>query len=66
VETASAEVPAGVEVVTMPRLSDTMTEGKVAKWHKNVGDTVKKEIFLLRSKQIKQYRISNLNSMEYY
>jgi pyruvate dehydrogenase E2 component (dihydrolipoamide acetyltransferase) len=25
----------------MPRLSDTMTEGKVAKWHKNVGDTVK-------------------------
>lgn len=41
VETATAEVPAGVEVVTMPRLSDTMTEGKVAKWHKNVGDTVK-------------------------
>ncbi|AYZ11778.1 2-oxo acid dehydrogenase subunit E2 [Chryseobacterium arthrosphaerae] len=41
VETASAEVPAGVEVITMPRLSDTMTEGKVAKWHKNVGDTVK-------------------------
>ena len=25
----------------MPRLSDTMTEGKVAKWHKNVGDAVK-------------------------
>ncbi|UZT98232.1 2-oxo acid dehydrogenase subunit E2 [Chryseobacterium fluminis] len=41
VEEASAEVPAGVEVITMPRLSDTMTEGKVAKWHKNVGDTVK-------------------------
>lgn len=41
VETAAAEVPAGVEVITMPRLSDTMTEGKVAKWHKNVGDTVK-------------------------
>ncbi|VXB44436.1 MULTISPECIES: pyruvate dehydrogenase complex dihydrolipoamide acetyltransferase [Chryseobacterium] len=40
-EEASAEVPAGVEVITMPRLSDTMTEGKVAKWHKNVGDTVK-------------------------
>ncbi|WET49897.1 2-oxo acid dehydrogenase subunit E2 [Chryseobacterium indologenes] len=40
-ETASAEVPAGVEVITMPRLSDTMTEGKVAKWHKNIGDTVK-------------------------
>ena len=37
----AAEIPAGVEVITMPRLSDTMTEGKVAKWHKNVGDTVK-------------------------
>ncbi|MBL3549105.1 2-oxo acid dehydrogenase subunit E2 [Chryseobacterium sp. KMC2] len=40
-EPAAAEVPAGVEIITMPRLSDTMTEGKVAKWHKNVGDTVK-------------------------
>ena len=38
---AVTEIPAGVEVITMPRLSDTMTEGKVAKWHKNVGDTVK-------------------------
>ncbi|AZA57476.1 pyruvate dehydrogenase complex dihydrolipoamide acetyltransferase [Chryseobacterium shandongense] len=41
IEQTDAEVPAGVEVITMPRLSDTMTEGKVAKWHKNVGDTVK-------------------------
>ena len=40
-ETASAEIPEGVEVITMPRLSDTMSEGKVAKWHKNVGDAVK-------------------------
>ena len=40
-EETSSEVPEGVEVITMPRLSDTMTEGKVAKWHKNVGDTVK-------------------------
>jgi len=37
----SADIPEGVEVITMPRLSDTMTEGKVAKWQKNVGDTVK-------------------------
>ncbi len=37
----SAEIPAGVEIITMPRLSDTMTEGKVAKWHKKVGDSVK-------------------------
>jgi pyruvate dehydrogenase E2 component (dihydrolipoamide acetyltransferase) len=28
------------EVVTMPRLSDTMTDGVVAKWHKKVGDAV--------------------------
>lgn len=41
VEQATTEVPDGVEVITMPRLSDTMTEGKVAKWHKNVGDQVK-------------------------
>jgi pyruvate dehydrogenase E2 component (dihydrolipoamide acetyltransferase) len=30
------------EVVLMPRLSDTMTEGVIASWHKKVGDTVKK------------------------
>jgi len=38
---STEEIPAGVEVITMPRLSDTMTEGKVAKWHFKVGDTVK-------------------------
>lgn len=30
------------EVVLMPRLSDTMTEGVIASWHKNIGDDVKK------------------------
>jgi len=30
------------EIVLMPRLSDTMTEGVIASWQKNVGDTVKK------------------------
>ena len=30
------------EVVLMPRLSDTMEEGVIAGWHKNVGDAVKK------------------------
>jgi len=30
------------EVVLMPRLSDTMEEGVIASWNKNVGDTVKK------------------------
>ena len=33
-------MPEGVEVITMPRLSDTMEEGTVAKWNKKVGDTV--------------------------
>src|SRR5436305_13407707 len=30
------------EAILMPRLSDTMTEGVIAAWHKNVGDAVKK------------------------
>jgi pyruvate dehydrogenase E2 component (dihydrolipoamide acetyltransferase) len=30
------------EVILMPRLSDTMTEGVIADWHKKVGDVVKK------------------------
>jgi pyruvate dehydrogenase E2 component (dihydrolipoamide acetyltransferase) len=30
------------EVILMPRLSDTMTEGVIADWHKKVGDMVKK------------------------
>ena len=29
------------ELVRMPKMSDTMTEGVVVKWHKKVGDTVK-------------------------
>ena len=38
--TAVAELPADVEIITMPRLSDTMEEGTVASWLKKVGDTV--------------------------
>ena len=34
------DLPPGVEVITMPRLSDTMEEGTVAKWNKKVGDKV--------------------------
>ncbi|WP_147678407.1 pyruvate dehydrogenase complex dihydrolipoamide acetyltransferase [Algibacter pacificus] len=37
---ATAELPEGVIVVTMPRLSDTMEEGTVATWLKKVGDNV--------------------------
>ncbi len=28
------------EIIRMPKLSDTMTEGVVAAWHKNIGDAV--------------------------
>jgi pyruvate dehydrogenase E2 component (dihydrolipoamide acetyltransferase) len=34
------EIPEGVEVVRMPRLSDTMEEGTVASWIKKEGDEV--------------------------
>lgn len=39
---SSLDVSKMDEVVLMPRLSDTMTEGVIAAWHKKVGDTVKK------------------------
>ena len=38
--TQTQNIPEGVVVVTMPRLSDTMEEGTVANWLKNVGDYV--------------------------
>ncbi|OED45047.1 pyruvate dehydrogenase, partial [Flavobacteriaceae bacterium (ex Bugula neritina AB1)] len=38
--TTAAAIPEGVEVITMPRLSDTMEEGTVATWLKKVGDTI--------------------------
>ncbi len=36
----TSEVPEGVEIIKMPRLSDTMEEGTVASWLKQVGDEV--------------------------
>ena len=38
--TGAVDIPEGVTVVTMPRLSDTMEEGTVAAWLKQVGDEV--------------------------
>lgn len=40
---ASEEVviPKDLTVIRMPLLSDTMTEGKIVVWNKNIGDTVK-------------------------
>ncbi|MBC2846521.1 pyruvate dehydrogenase complex dihydrolipoamide acetyltransferase [Winogradskyella flava] len=37
---SNEELPEGVTIVTMPRLSDTMEEGTVATWLKKVGDEV--------------------------
>jgi pyruvate dehydrogenase E2 component (dihydrolipoamide acetyltransferase) len=37
---AGMGLPKGVVVITMPRLSDTMTDGTVATWLKKVGDKV--------------------------
>ncbi len=36
----TSSIPEGVEIINMPRLSDTMEEGTVASWLKQVGDTV--------------------------
>jgi pyruvate dehydrogenase E2 component (dihydrolipoamide acetyltransferase) len=41
VPAAEVKIPDTVQIVRMPKLSDTMTEGVVAKWHKKVGDKVK-------------------------
>ena len=41
IEDKPLTIPDGVEVITMPRLSDTMEEGTVATWNKKVGDLVK-------------------------
>ena len=36
-------LPEGAKEIRMPLLSDTMTEGKIISWNKNVGDTVKSD-----------------------
>jgi pyruvate dehydrogenase E2 component (dihydrolipoamide acetyltransferase) len=40
-QSTTVSLPKGVMVITMPRLSDTMTEGTVATWLKKVGDEIK-------------------------
>lgn len=39
-EVSEAKIPENVTIIKMPRLSDTMEEGKVETWHKKVGDKV--------------------------
>jgi|TARA_B110000259_G_scaffold71498_1_gene84178 pyruvate dehydrogenase E2 component (dihydrolipoamide acetyltransferase) len=39
-EPSNTDIPEGVQVISMPRLSDTMEEGTVASWLKNIGDKI--------------------------
>src|SRR3546814_8793718 len=39
-DVCSSDLYNRAEVVKMPKMSDTMTEGVIAKWHKKVGDKV--------------------------
>jgi pyruvate dehydrogenase E2 component (dihydrolipoamide acetyltransferase) len=41
--TEAIKIPKELEVIQMPLLSDTMKEGKIATWLKQVGDTVKSD-----------------------
>jgi pyruvate dehydrogenase E2 component (dihydrolipoamide acetyltransferase) len=41
IQTSNIELPKELMVIRMPLLSDTMTEGKIVVWNKNVGDKVK-------------------------
>jgi pyruvate dehydrogenase E2 component (dihydrolipoamide acetyltransferase) len=43
------ELPEGVEIITMPRLSDTMEEGTVAAWLKKEGDSIEEGDILAES-----------------
>lgn len=40
---AEASLPQGAKEIRMPLLSDTMTEGKLVSWNKNIGDKVKSD-----------------------
>jgi multidrug efflux pump subunit AcrA (membrane-fusion protein) len=51
--------------VTMPRLSDTMTEGTVATWLNKVGDKIAEGDILAEMKPIKQRWSSSLSTKLY-
>ncbi|MEO6948164.1 MAG: pyruvate dehydrogenase complex dihydrolipoamide acetyltransferase [Ginsengibacter sp.] len=42
-EGKSVELPKDAKLIRMPLMSDTMTEGKILKWNKKVGDKVKSD-----------------------
>ncbi len=43
---ANVEIPKDISIIRMPLLSDTMKEGKIISWLKNVGDVVKSDDIL--------------------
>ncbi len=68
--TATAVDTSGIkaEVVLMPKMSDTMTEGVIAAWHKKVGDTVKQNELLAEietDKATMEYESYNAGTLLY-
>lgn len=54
------------EVIRMPKLSDTMTDGVVACWNKKVGDTIKRGEILAEIETDKATMEFESFSMEHY
>ena len=48
------------EIVRMPKMSDTMTEGVVAKWHKKVGDKIKSGSVRALMRAVTVWRLNNV------
>src|SRR5687768_5199454 len=68
--TATAIDTSGIkaEIVLMPKMSDTMTEGVIAAWHKKVGDTVKSNELLAEietDKATMEYESYNAGTLLY-
>jgi pyruvate dehydrogenase E2 component (dihydrolipoamide acetyltransferase) len=68
--TATAVDTSGIkaEIVLMPKMSDTMTEGVLAAWHKKVGDTVKNNELLAEietDKATMEYESYNAGTLLY-
>ena len=55
------------EIITMPRLSDTMEEGVVAKWLKKVGDKVNEGDILAEIETDKaKWSLNHFTQVPYY
>ena len=57
------------EIIRMPKMSDTMTEGTLVAWHKKIGDTIKSGDLLAEvetdkaTKELESYQEGVLLSM---